>query len=204
MRVSKEQAAKNRERVIEVAGRLFREHGFDGVGIDAVMAEAGLTHGGFYKSFRSKDDLIAEACRKAAQRSTEEWLEHAANSTDPFRDLVTRYLSPGHCGDHGDGCLFAALATDAARRDSPVRAAFADALRTFTANVARLMPDQDEPARREAALAAIATMIGALTMARAADGDPLADEVLAAARKAVLGEEDGAEAPSCATGSSGS
>ena len=89
MRVSKEQAAKNRERVLEVAGRLFREHGFDGVGIDAVMAEAGLTHGGFYKSFRSKDDLIAEACRMAAQRSTEEWLDHAATSTDPFRDLVT-------------------------------------------------------------------------------------------------------------------
>ena len=115
----------------------------------------------------------------AAQRSTEEWLDHAANSTDPLRDLVTRYLSPSHCSDHGDGCLFAALATDAARRDSPVRTAFAGALKTFTAHVAQLMPGQSEAARREAALAAIATMIGAVTMARAADGDPLADEVLA-------------------------
>ena len=123
MRVSKKQAAENRERVVEVAGRLFREHGFDGVGIDTVMAEAGLTHGGFYKSFASKDELIAEACRIAAERSTEDWIRHAANSPSPLRDLVTRYLSPSHCGDYGDGCLFAALAwmpRGATRRCAPL------------------------------------------------------------------------------------
>ena len=192
MRVSREQAAKNRVRVIEVAGRLFREHGFDGVGIDAVMAEAGLTHGGFYKSFASKDDLIAEACRIAAERATEEWIGHAANSPQPLQDLVTRYLSRGHCHDQGDGCLFAALATDAARRSEPVRAAFADALKSFAAHVAGIMPGRSEACRREAALAAIATMIGAVAMARAADGDPFADEVLSAARATILGKDDAA------------
>lgn len=196
MRVSKEQAARNRERVIEVAGRLFREHGFDGVSIDAVMAEAGLTHGGFYKTFRSKDDLIAEACRVAAQRSTEEWIGQAASSPHALRDLVSKYLSPGHCSDHGAGCLFAALATDAARRDESIRTAFAGALKAFAAHVARLMRGRSEARRREAALATIATMIGAVAMARAADGDPFADEVLMAARSSILGRDEEAEVPS--------
>lgn len=193
MRVSKEQAARNRERVIEAAGRLFREHGFDGVGIDAVMAEAGLTHGGFYKSFASKDDLIAEACRLAAERSTEDWLRQAATSPQPLRDLVTRYLSPNHCSDYGDGCLFAALATDAGRRDKPVRAAFAGALKAFTAHLTRFMPGRSEARRREAALAALATMIGAVAMARAAEGEAFADEVLTAARTAILGRDGRAD-----------
>ncbi|MFZ1428728.1 MAG: TetR/AcrR family transcriptional regulator [Geminicoccaceae bacterium] len=193
MRVSKEQAARNRERVIEAAGRLFREHGFDGVGIDAVMAEAGLTHGGFYKSFASKDDLIAEACRLAAERSTEDWLRQAATSPQPLRDLVTRYLSSSHCSDYGDGCLFAALATDAGRRDKPVRAAFAGALKAFTAHLTRFMPGRSEARRREAALAALATMIGAVAMARAAEGEAFADEVLTAARTAILGRDGRAD-----------
>lgn len=193
MRVSKEQAARNRERVVEAAGRLFREHGFDGVGIDAVMAEAGLTHGGFYKSFASKDDLIAEACRLAAERSTEDWLRQAATSPQPLRDLVTRYLSASHCSDYGDGCLFAALATEAGRRDKPVRAAFAGALKTFTAHLTRFMPGRSEARRREAALAALATMIGAVAMARAAEGEAFADEVLTAARTAILGKDGRAD-----------
>ena len=127
-----------------------------------------------------------------AERATEEWIGHAANSPQPLQDLVTRYLSPSHCDDQGDGCLFAALATDAARRSEPVRAAFADALKSFAAHVAGIMPSRSEACRREAALAAIATMIGAVAMARAADGDPFADEVLSAARATILGKDDAA------------
>jgi len=194
MRVSKEQAAKNRERVVDVAGQLFRERGFDGVGIDAVMAQAGLTHGGFYKSFASKDELIAEACQAAGVRSVEDWIGHAANSSDPFVDLVTRYLSPAHCRNRKDGCVFAALATDVGRRDRPVRAAFAERLKAFSTHVARLMPGRSAARRREGALAAVATMIGAIAMARAADDEEFAAEVLAAARATLLGK-DGASAP---------
>jgi TetR/AcrR family transcriptional repressor of nem operon len=190
MRVSKEQAAKNRERVIEVAGRLFRERGFDGVGIDAVMAEAGLTHGGFYKSFASKDELIAEACRRTADRSTEDWAGHA-RSRRPLADLVTRYLSSAHRDAPADGCLFAALAADAGRRERPVRAVFADGLKAVGAQIMRLMPGRTEARRREAALAAMATMIGAMAMARAVDDDAFANEILAAARSAVIGKDVG-------------
>src|SRR5271156_2776507 len=71
MRVSREQAAENRQRIVETASRLFREHGFDGVGVDAIMNGAGLTHGGFYGHFRSKDDLAAEAMTRALERSAE-------------------------------------------------------------------------------------------------------------------------------------
>lgn len=186
MRVSKEQAAKNRERVVEAAGRLFRERGFDGVGIDTLMAAAGLTHGGFYKSFGSKDELIAEACRTAVERSTENWADCAAKSAHPLADLVTAYLCPNHCRDPGGGCLFPALAADAARCDEPVRAAFTDGLKAFTKHVSSLMPGPSEARRREAALAAVATMIGAIAMARTAEGDAFAGEVLAAARSAIL------------------
>jgi TetR/AcrR family transcriptional repressor of nem operon len=188
VRVSKEQAARNRDRVVDVAGRLFRERGFDGVGIDAVMAEAGLTHGGFYKSFTSKDELIAEACQVAGARSTEEWIGHAANSPTPFVDLVTQYLSPAHCVNRSGGCVFAALAMDAARREAPLRGAFADGLRAFAAHITRLMPGRSEARRREAGLAALATMIGAIAMARAADDEEFSAEVLAAARAALLGK----------------
>lgn len=190
MRVSKEQAARNRERVVEVAGQLFRAHGFDGVGIDAVMAEAGLTHGGFYKSFGSKDDLIAEACADAGARSVERWIGITADAADPLAEHVTRYLSTSHLKDSRDGCVYAALAADAGRRDGKVRGAFTTGLRAFAAHVASLMPGSAE-ARRRKSLAAVATMIGALAMARATDDADFAEEILAAARTAVLGPDRG-------------
>lgn len=194
MRVSREQAARNRERVVEVAGQLFRAHGFDGVGIDAVMAEAGLTHGGFYKSFSSKDDLIAEACAAAGARSLARWVGGGASPALPLGDLVSRYLSRAHRDERKDGCVFAALANDAGRREGPVRAAFATGLKTFVAHVAGLMPGRSEARRRQAGLAAVATMIGALAMARASDDEAFAEEILAAAGAAILGA-DGAPAP---------
>src|SRR5580693_1009854 len=108
MRVSREQAEANRERILEVAGTLFRERGFDGTAVDDIMKRAGLTHGGFYGHFPSKDDLVAETCSHVL--GSESWIDKVAASRDPSLEALVRcYLSPRHRDDPGQGCLFAAL-----------------------------------------------------------------------------------------------
>src|SRR4030095_2840074 len=110
MRVSREQAAENRERIVQVAAKLFRERGFDGIGVADLMKAAGLTHGGFYGNFSSKDDLVAEATDRALKELSEYWtgeIEKAPESA--FATIVDRYLSEGHRDAPGRGCLVAAL-----------------------------------------------------------------------------------------------
>src|SRR5258707_367457 len=111
MRVSRDKAAENRERIVDTASRLFREKGFDGVGVDAIMNAAGLTHGGFYGHFGSKDDLAAEAVTRALERSFEKQSRHTN-----LRDLVSEYLSERHCADLANGCAVAALGATRASR----------------------------------------------------------------------------------------
>ncbi|HEX3501354.1 MAG TPA: helix-turn-helix domain-containing protein, partial [Stellaceae bacterium] len=116
MRVTKEKAAENRERIVAAASRLFREKGFDGVGLDAIMQRAGLTHGGFYRHFGSKDELAAEAVSRG--------LAVAAARQDAYpslADLVAGYLSPAHRDNCGGGCVVAALGPDIARQGPAVR-----------------------------------------------------------------------------------
>src|SRR5215831_8850272 len=104
MRVSREKAAESRERILDTASRLFRERGFDGVGLDAIMKAAGLTHGGFYGHFASKDDLAAEAVTRALEQSAAK----QSCFTD-LGDLVSDYLSEQHHADRSNGCALAAL-----------------------------------------------------------------------------------------------
>lgn len=177
MRVSREQAAENRERVVEVASRLFREHGFDGVGVDAIMKEAGLTHGGFYKQFKSKDDLAAQALTKALTRGTEK----LSRFTD-LRSYIAAYLSEQHCADRGDGCGLAALGSDAAREGKGVRRALTDYVTARLDWIAGLFKGA-EAARRKRAIATLSGMVGALTLARAVNDPALSKEILAAARE---------------------
>ncbi len=101
MRVSRAQAEENRETVINVASRLFREHGFDGIGLKDLMKGAGLTQGGFYKQFASKDDLAAQASRRAMESATRRWSEAAADSSDPLEAVMAFYLSRDHRGEKG-------------------------------------------------------------------------------------------------------
>src|SRR6266850_2938125 len=107
MRVSRDKAAENRERIVDTASRLFREKGFEGVGVDAIMNGAGLTHGGFYGHFGSKDDLAAEAVARALERSVEKQSRYTNLS-----DLISGYLSERHCADRANGCAVAALGAD--------------------------------------------------------------------------------------------
>src|SRR5258708_39191857 len=132
MKVSRDQAAENRSRIVDVAGRLFRARGFDGIGVADLMKAAGLTHGGFYGHFKSKDDLAAQACERALARSAETWAALAdGGAPAPLSTLVDHYLSGRHRDDTGRGCVYAALAADVARQDNPaLRRSVTDGVRS--------------------------------------------------------------------------
>jgi TetR/AcrR family transcriptional repressor of nem operon len=184
MKVSREQAAENRDRIVEVAGRLFRERGFDGVGVANLMKAAGLTHGGFYGHFESKEDLAVEACERVLARTAELWPAIVAKNPEaPLKGLLDRYLTTRHRDRPGEGCIYAALASDVARRDSPaLRRAFTTALRPWIDTLVRIVPGRSRRARRQKAIVCLSTMVGALILARAVDDAELSDEILAAAR----------------------
>src|SRR4051795_4946028 len=130
MKVSREQAAKNRARVLEVAGRLFREKGFEGIAVADIMKGAGLTHGGFYHQFGSKDELAAEACAQVLPEQAAGWRQLAAGD-DPLRTLTDSYLSARPRDGPPPACGMACLAAEAARQPAPIRAIFTKGLRDF-------------------------------------------------------------------------
>src|SRR5690348_1397793 len=130
MRVSRDQAEKNRQTVIEVASQLFREHGFDGIGLKDLMEAAGLTQGAFYKQFASKDDLAAQASKRALESISGRWSAAAeGNPKDPLGAVVALYLSMGHREQRGAGCPLVALGSDAARQGADVKASFEAGIR---------------------------------------------------------------------------
>ena len=177
MRVTREQAAANRERILEVAGTLFRERGYDGIGVADIMKRAGLTHGGFYGHFASKDDLAAEITARVL--SGDGWLERLGGRRDPsLSDVVRRYLSPRHRDDPGRGCLFAALSADVARQPRSVRRAFTEGLSNRLEMLRKLIPGRSAAAQRRQALATLASLVGALALSRAVDDPKLSDEIL--------------------------
>jgi TetR/AcrR family transcriptional repressor of nem operon len=179
VRVTREQAVANREKILEVAGALFRERGFDGIGVADIMKRAGLTHGGFYGHFASKDDLAAEITARVLGRSG--WMERLTGTQKPsFSDLVRQYLSPRHRDDPGRGCLFAALGSDVVRQPRSVRRAFTEGLRLRVDALARLAPGRSAAARRQKSLATMAGLVGALILSRAVDDPKFSDEILEA------------------------
>ena len=185
MKVTRQQAEKNRERVLEVAGRVFREKGFDGVGVADLMKSAGLTHGGFYANFNSKEDLIAESCERALAKLNEGWDKAGGKNGDLLRAVVAAYLSTSHRDDPGNGCLIAALGSDVARKSPAVRHAVTEGLRPFIELLTRAAPGRTRVARRKRALAVYANLVGAMVLARAVDDPALSKEILEAVKASV-------------------
>jgi TetR/AcrR family transcriptional repressor of nem operon len=182
-RVSQAQAQQNRQQVVDAAARLFRERGVQGVGVAELMAAAGLTHGGFYKRFASKDALVAEATGRAFEE-----LGGRLDALDAGRPgdhaaaraaLVDYYLSAEHRDHPGDGCPAAALAADLAREapGSPAREPYADGVEAFGRWLATGDDEED--------LATLATLVGGVLLARATADTDLSDRILAATRAAV-------------------
>lgn len=180
-RGTRAQAASNRERIIAAAARAFRERGFDGVGVGEIMRDVGLTHGGFYGHFASKEELVALACRRAVDDMLAEWRARiAACPGDPLASIVGPYLSAAHRDARGEGCLMAALGPEAARAAAPVRGAVTACLGDVLDTLASAMPAGDPADRRQRAIATFASLVGAMVTARAVDSPALADEILAA------------------------
>jgi len=181
MKVSREEAARSRERIVEAAARRFREKGFAGIGVADVMSDAGLTHRGFYGHFASKEELMAQACAFAQARSRELWAKRAAEAGgDPIAALAHLYLSPRHRDDPGRGCAVASLGADAARQGPAVRHALTEGIRSVLEFLAGLVPARTSEARRRRAIATYASWVGAMVLARAVDDDALSREILRA------------------------
>jgi TetR/AcrR family transcriptional regulator, transcriptional repressor for nem operon len=180
MRVSREKALENREQIIATAARLLRKHGFDGIGVADIMKAAGLTHGGFYRNFGSKDDLAVKASERAVA-DTKVLLKDglAQQPQDPFRALVESYVSSAHRDDPASGCILPALAADAARRADPaLRAVFTNAIQFYLDQIAILSSATPRAARHPAAI--LSEMVGAVILSRVIADIPLADSLIAA------------------------
>ena len=182
MKVSKETGARHRDELLKAASRLFRERGFDKVGIAEIAAAAGLTHGAFYTHFESKEALCAEAIAHASARSGA-----ALESTVNWRASIEAYLNPKHVRDRATGCPFAALGGDVPRESNTIKAAFSDALERSIDAVSARLCHEEESSSREDAIQALVTMVGALVLARAVTTPRLRDEILGAARNKLLG-----------------
>lgn len=184
MKVTKAQAQANRAHVVETASQLFRERGFDGVGVADLMAAAGFTHGGFYKHFGSKADLMAESAACGIAQTT------GLSAGVDASTFVRHYLSREHRDDRATGCTMAALGADAARQPGPVREAFADGIEALVATLTQQgggATSPDAAQARARVLDVLAHAVGALVMSRACpDDSPLADEFLAVSRAALL------------------
>jgi TetR/AcrR family transcriptional repressor of nem operon len=177
MKISREQVEANRTRILDAAGRLFRERGLENVSLAEVMRAAGLTHGGFYNHFESKDALVSAAL---AHQPAAEWIREALGGhASAYAD---GYLSPQHRDERGTACPLSCLGTEIPRTSDAVRSSLTEDVRRqverFAADCAGDTPQE----RRRAAIATWAAMVGAMVLARIVDDVNLSDEILAATR----------------------
>lgn len=188
-RVSKQQMALNHEAIVQTSSKLFRARGLNGVSVNDLMAAVGLTHGGFYGHFASKDELAAAASRKALDDSRARWQEisHLPEQSQ-LRTFVESYLSPEHRDNMESGCAITALAADVAREnnENPVCEVYLGGVKAMLDRLASLSDIENDEQRRQHALAQFAMLSGALALARATAGDKISDEFLDAAKKALL------------------
>jgi TetR/AcrR family transcriptional regulator, transcriptional repressor for nem operon len=198
MRISKTETEANRARVLDAAARLFREKGVDGIAVAELMKEAGLTHGGFYNHFQSKEELAAAAFDTAFSAAIERLKSKIAKAGPRGRrkaldHYIERYLARETRDRPGLSCPMATLGTDAVRHGAGLKAEFASGVRRYLDAFAALVPSQGAAGRREA-IAMLSTLIGALTLSRGCAGadDALADEVLAAVREQLISRGGGA------------
>jgi TetR/AcrR family transcriptional repressor of nem operon len=185
--------AESRDKIMRIASRALRENGIAALGVNELMRAAGMTHGGFYGHFASRDALIDAALERALAAGAKDAVlpgEPApdARSAPSLRHYVRAYLSRAHRDNPGTGCAMAALAGDLSRAPKRLRTRFTHALRAFHNGLAGLIGG--DAARRQS-LAAVSTMIGALILSRAVDDEALSDEILLSAKQAVIALGEG-------------
>lgn len=190
MRYPASETAARHERILDAAARLYRDRGFEGVGVAEIMRAAGLTHGAFYAHFPSKAALAAEAVARAQQQSDQWVAGRTRGADDPRRAFLDSYLTADHRDSVGSGCPIAALGPEIARNPA-VRAGFTGRLRHTLSAMAKRLAGADAKAAAEPhadAIRLLSTAVGALVLARAVDDPALSDAILAAARDQEAGE----------------
>lgn len=193
-RVSRAETRMNRTAIEQASSRLVRERGF-AVSVADVMGAVGLTPGGFYGHFASKDELNAVACTKAFDESIERWegrVSSAANAAEARSALIGQYLDAHARTAPGEGCPMVALAIDVAREDAhkPVREAFLQGFEQLVEILASTQPADQDPSTRVRALAQMSAMVGALVLARATQDSPVSAEIIRATRECLLRATD--------------
>lgn len=173
MKVSREQVAEHRKRIMAAAARLFRQRGFDDVTVAEVMKDAGLTHGAFYGYFPSKEALIAEAVGKALPPAPD-----SATPRTPATEFADSYLSVRHRDNRATSCLFSSLGTEAARGSADLRHSMTEAVRRRIDHLSAEAAGDTPQERRRAAVAAWSAMVGAMVLARIVDDEKLSKEIL--------------------------
>jgi TetR/AcrR family transcriptional repressor of nem operon len=189
MRYSKEHKQETHARIVKKASVRLREKGAHGIGVADLMKEAGLTHGGFYAHFDSREALVIEAFNYAMDRANERW-RNLAEETPPDKRLATiveAYLSPLHRDGPGHGCAVPSLGAEIARESPKTRKAFATKLEQMIDLMADQILDVPRKTARKQAMATLATMMGTVLMSRIAGNGELSDQILGAGREAVLG-----------------
>lgn len=188
MRYSKQHKLETHARIVRKASARLREKGARGVGVAGLMKDAGLTHGGFYAHFKSRDALLIEALAYAMDRSTDHWrhLAEQVSSEGRLAAIVGHYLSSHHRDNPGGGCALATLGAEVARENLKTRKAFAAKLEQMIDQLAGHGPDLTTAAARSHAMAALATLLGTILMARIAGSGALSEDILKAGRDAVI------------------
>ena len=188
MRYRPEHKAEVRQKIVKDASRRIRTQGLSGAAVAAVMQDAGLTHGGFYKHFESKDELLLESLRESFQQITD-MLTKAAEQSRPgtaWKTVVKLYLSPEHCSHPEWGCPVAALASELARVDKSMKPKLVDELTTYRNRILPFMPGRRTADKERAFIAIFSTMLGAVGMARILPNPEARASVLATAREFLL------------------
>ncbi len=188
MRYTKEHKQETHARIVRKASVRLREKGAHGVGVADLMKEAGLTHGGFYAHFDSREALVIEAFAYAMDRSMEHWRKTAEGIAPEkrFSMIVDSYLTTMHRDDPGRGCAVPTLGAEIARESPKTRKAFAAKLEQMIEMIADQIPDLPRKGARKQAAATLATMMGTLVLSRIAGNGEFSEEILAAGREAAL------------------
>ncbi|WP_242540468.1 TetR/AcrR family transcriptional regulator [Trinickia mobilis] len=187
MRKSRQEAAQTRQRIVDAASVEFRRKGIGGAALSDVMSAAGLTHGGFYKHFESKDQVIEESVSQAIQ-SLIDGVEAAASGGRGPAAVISGYLSTKHRDDPGSGCPFVALGSELARSAANVREATTEGFSKLVEAMAAQFDDLPAAAAKKKALVTLSTMIGAVTIARIVTDPKLSASILLEARKRLTTE----------------
>jgi len=189
MRYPVEQKSETHARIIDAAARSFRKHGSEGQGVARLMKDVGMTHGGFYRHFESKEDLLVDAITRGFQDTADGMIAAAAKAPqgEQLRTIIERYLSLEHLEDPGGGCVLSTLASEIARQRPTVRARINAAMKSYRERLLPFLPGKDDAEKRRQFIVLFPAMAGVLMTARAMSDPAARKEILSVARRFYIG-----------------